>query len=478
MTDTDGAPVAEAYVHARAGERRQIRAQARTDADGRYVLEAPGGHLQFEAVKTGLYVVEAGGLAAPTISKTCPEEGVCGEVDFMLSAAPVVEAWLADEFGDPVSGLYVALSVPTPEGAQDVTQSFGRMRGRAMSDDRGYVRFWGIPPGEYELKLMDRNMGFPGRGSSYSADPKSVIVAPGDRRAEVRMGVRSGGASFTISGVIEGAPEAKEGEHLSVTVRPKLKPGESSFWMTSRPLEEGGRFSVSGLKKGEYVLQLTRYRRGEQFSLPEQELLTEVTLDSDISDLVVEPQPKTGVRLTVDFGEAEPHHLWLQILPIRGAGSIETLNVRGPEGAEQGALLPGEYRLAMYSNDSYLLEDYEFRVEHGQMTPLTVRIGTEFSSLTGTVLLAESETRQSAAHFTVAVKGRRMRSKVQADGQGRFVFEKLPPGNYVVAAWAAPDVDVAGDDVWRDAAGGARELRLEPGFEVEIDLTAQPGGER
>jgi len=474
VLDADGVPVADAYVQARAGERREIRAQTRTDKTGAYRLEAPEGPVQLEAQKTGLYVVEAGGLAAPSITKTCPAEGECGEVDFVLGPAPVIEAWLVDEYGDPVSDATVTLSAPAPDRAQDATQTWGRIRGRAASDDRGYLRFWDVPPGEYELKLMDRNMGYPGRGISYSADPQRVSVAAGDRRAEVRMALRSGGASFTISGVVKGAPEPKEGEYVSISVRPKLKPGESSFWMTSRPLGKDGSFTVPGLKKGEYVLQLTRYTRAQTFNLPEQQLLAEISVESDVSDLEFTPQPKTGVEVTVDFGEAEPHHLWFQLVPIAGAGSVESLSVRGDQKASHGGLTAGEYRLVLFSNDSYLEQDYEFHVERGRMTPLDVRIGTEFASLTGTVQLAEGAERQSAAHFTVAVKGRRRRHKVQADDRGRFVIEKLAPGDYLIAAWAKPDVDVEDDAVWRDAAGEARELRLEPGFEVEIDLTAKP----
>lgn len=477
VLDADGAPVAAAYVQARAGERNQIRAQTQTDETGAYRLEVPEGPVKLEAKKTGWYVTEAGGLATASITKTCPAEGACGKVDFVLSPAPVVEAWLADEYGDPVASVSVSLSAPAPEGRQNPAQVWGRMRGRALSDDRGYLRFWDVPPGEYELKLMERGMG-PVRNSGYAADPQRIFLAPGDRRAEVRMGVRSGGASFAISGVIEGLPEAGEGERFGVSVRPKLKPGETSFWMTSRPLGEDGKFSVPGLKKGEYVLQLTRYKQGPGLVFPAQQLLGTVQVEGDVADLTLTPQPKTGVELTVDFGEEEPHHLWLQILPESGEGSLETLSVRGTGRAEHGGLAPGEYRLILYSNDSYLEEDYRFRVERGQMTPLTVRIGTEFARLAGRVRLAEGAERASAAHFTVAAKGRNLRRKVQADDQGRFVIEKLPPGEYVVAAWVAPDVDVDDDGVWADAAGEVRELRLEPGFEVEIDLTARPEKER
>jgi hypothetical protein len=62
---------------------------------------------------------------------------------------------------------------------------------------------------------------------------------------------------------------------------------------------------------------------------------------------------------------------------------------------------------------------------------------------------------------------------MQADEDGRFVFDKLPPGDYEVAAWPKPDVDVENDDAWSNV-GSVNKVQLEAGFDVEVNLTAAP----
>jgi hypothetical protein len=88
--------------------------------------------------------------------------------------------------------------------------------------------------------------------------------------------------------------------------------------------------------------------------------------------------------------------------------------------------------------------------------------------------VAEGADRAGAAHFTVGVRGSWRRLKMQADEDGRFAFDKLAPGDYEVAAWSKPDVDVENDDIWAEAAGSASKVQIEPGFDVEINLTASP----
>lgn len=470
VTDADGAPVSEAYVHARSGEQRQIRAQARTDEDGRYVLEAPEGPLQFESAKTGLYVVEAGGIASPTVSRTCPEEGACGELDFVLGAASAVDLWLADAYGDPVANIQVILTEPTPDREAGSRAAQWRPRAVVYSDDRGFARWWGVPPGSYEIQVRDRNMGYPARGPGFHADPRALVIAPGEAAVEVRIPLRSAGSVFTVSGFVKDLPEIGEGGGYMVSFRQKAEAGNRSTSRSMQPVRVG-RFTVPGLTSGGYVAQLVRFSRDG--TPPEVRLLGELEVDGDQKDLELTPRPKTGVAATFDFGEGERTNLRLQVIPVDGIGLTDGLQLERPSNtAENTALPPGEYRLRLYSNDSYLAEDYVFRVQPGLMTPLSIRIGREFARLSGTVRLEEGDRRAEAAHFTLGVRGRGLRRKVQADDQGQFVFDRLPPGTYVAAAWAEPDVDVESDAAWREA-DSSRELQLEPGFEVEVDLTVK-----
>jgi hypothetical protein len=73
----------------------------------------------------------------------------------------------------------------------------------------------------------------------------------------------------------------------------------------------------------------------------------------------------------------------------------------------------------------------------------------------------------------VGVRGRNTRS-VQTDNQGGFLFERLIPGDYEIAAWDRPVVDVEDSEVWREAGDRVKKIGVEPGSEVDIDLTIAP----
>jgi hypothetical protein len=185
------------------------------------------------------------------------------------------------------------------------------------------------------------------------------------------------------------------------------------------------------------------------------------------------PQPATGVRLKADFGGIEKSDLFVR---LRRADSrtAETIFLRQPDyESTNEALAAGEYELRLSSQDYYLVAPYRITVRSGQVTPYTITLGNEFASLHGRVRVAGGTARTGASHFTVGVRGAERRRKMQADQDGRFVFDKLPPGDYEVAAWPKPDVDVENDDAWSNA-GSVNKVQLEAGFNVEVNLTAAP----
>jgi hypothetical protein len=468
VVDAAGEPVEGAYVQASAGAPPEVVAQGQTDGNGRYSFDAPTGRLTLSVAASGYYVVSAGGLDSETITQSCPEEGPCGEIHFRVGKPGVVEGWLTDRFGDPVAGVPLFLRpVGSPPPSKPGYAGLD-IRGRAASDDRGYFRIWNLRPGRYQIETFDRILPFPQFRQFFSLPPQEVEIGEQAETVELRISVQSDDEMHTISGVVEGIDAQTDGH---VILNPKSSNRQLPF-ASRYPLREG-RFTIPGLKTGEYVLRVGMWKPGQNG--PDVRLLAELRVDRDLSGLRLAPQPPSGLQLTFNFGESGKSNLYLQLLPVGGSGVAERLDMHGPdyESIHRG-LIPGEYELRLLSDDYYLAEAYRLTVQPGQITAYTIAVGSEFAALRGRVRVAQGEGKTGASHFTVGARGPHGRYKAQADGDGRFVFEKLPPGSYRLAAWMKPDINVEDDGVWSDAAGVVSRIELEPGFDVEIDLTALP----
>ena len=463
----DSSPIPGAQVFAIAGEPRAIVAETTADAQGRYRLEATEDRFELTADALGYFVARAGDVDAETVARVCPASGDCGQTDFTLARAAVFDGWITDKYGNPMQSIEISLT-PSSQPGEPTSRPLvypDRQRNRntrTASDDRGYFRFWGLRPGSYRIASRVRQH-YPGIPDPPALD-QTIEIPAGEESVRMSFQLTEPPPAFTISGELEG-----------------VDPGDKR-WITLEPLAGGerqivyvdsGKFSHPA-PAGEYVARLEQVVNADMAE-HQSDYLATLTIDRDIEGLRLRPQPPTGVRARAVFVDAPPapFRLMLRSKDRPTSQPREIQFAAGETEIERHGFLPGDYTCGIRSQGYYLIERPEVTVVPGQLTEVELRLSNLRSTVRGKARFAAAGGKSEAAHVTVGIRGRNTLS-VQTDNEGGFLFEKLIPGEYEIAAWARPEVDVKSDEVWEEAGERVRRIVVEPGFEVEVDLTIAP----
>jgi len=218
----DRIPAAGARVVAWSGQK--IFASTPVGKDGSYRLNRiPEGAAEFRVALDRFDVAEVNGGESIALRRECPASGSCGEADFLLAEGGVVEVFLTDIRGDPVSGADVLLTERTADEPDSWSVALGRNAGRDQTDDLGRARIWGLAPGRYKVWLRpmyDHGFHLPEQPTTevpvragqqtdvnttvYAAQPHSITA--GLRRpalgAVAGRIVRSGGRPIAGAGIL------------------------------------------------------------------------------------------------------------------------------------------------------------------------------------------------------------------------------------------------------------------------------------
>jgi len=262
-----------------------------TDDEGRYEFEnLPAGRFNLSATKPG-YMTLAYGQRRPFESGRPIELGerqTLETVDFAVPRGGVIVARVADENGEPLANIRVLAQRYRFSGGErrlvQVNQSY------QGTDDRGEVRVYGLPPGEYYVSAQPPPAA---AGVGFTEDGRSFVTTffPGTpstdnaERVTVQVG-KEVNASFAlvaarlarVSGVVrrgDGSPAGRG----SVSISGRT-PGTFGRGATTQP---NGTFTFVDLAPGEYSLQ------GSFGPPPERELgrMTLTVAGADISGVVV-----------------------------------------------------------------------------------------------------------------------------------------------------------------------------------------------
>jgi len=420
------------------------------------------------------------------------------EITIALPRAAVITGRVANERGEPLSGIIVSAIGVLP--AIRIRRPQAGLVPLARTDDHGHFRIFGLPPGDYVLQgILPRVTYVNPNGTTAPAavgeylptySPGTLLLSEA-ARIRVQGGDEVGPVEFAI-----GRREALtvRGTLVDSTGQPaggvmvRVATVKSVLGMTGQAAQfssADGSFAVRNVLPGENVLSAVRWGdSGQEYaSMP-------LTVGADIGGLVLQLRRAVTIRGRVAFEGPPPaafESLKLRAIPVmatpeRGAITVQ-LEADGSFAIDNqfGALLlrttglPG-WHLKSVSYDGRDITDVptEFTSSSPNVEMLLTRNSV---TVTGTVRTAQGAGTDAAVLIfgrgPSQWDGRFTTTRVgQTDGQGRYRLEGLRAGHYLAIALSAEDVNV--DEplpaYFELLAGLATPLEVNDGASITLDL--------
>ncbi|HXW05796.1 MAG TPA: carboxypeptidase-like regulatory domain-containing protein [Vicinamibacterales bacterium] len=342
ITDAEsGLPVPGAVVRLTAFPESMLTT---ADGEGRYV---------FRALRPGQYLVSAenpshratylpGGYVDPLRGSQIAlrEREVRADVDIALRRAGVLEVRVVDDVGEPVARSRVTLR-SAATGARIFVDI------RRGTDDRGVIRLYPLPPGDYTV-CAEPGIGRVFTGSrrraprerllrtcitdAEGADRTATVSGPGTSTVELRM---RRGRTYSISGtVLDATGTPSSDAFVSLEIH---SDGLSSGFSSAG--DGSGRFAYKDVPPGEYGIAA---RSGGSYQRPpvQEGYLALRVVASDLDDLTVHMAPTVEVKGRVTFeGPAEPS-LDPRMSPLMISARLVGDQSRGNGSTQSGHMYP------------------------------------------------------------------------------------------------------------------------------------------
>jgi protocatechuate 3,4-dioxygenase beta subunit len=253
-------------VEIRAGSGTGTQASALTDAEGRYELTGlPAGTYTVGATKANYIRTSWGEQRAEGPGKriTLADGQRLDNINISLRRAGVVTGKIVDEFGDPVTDVFVsAMRYQYVQGSRRLMPS-GR---GGQTNDIGEFRVYGLSPGLYYISATLRNFTMPQTettdrtgyaptfypGTGNVAEAQRVSIAPGQSMTAVNITLLPIQTS-KVSGIVL---DSDNRPLPTATVNAMQRIGFGQFGGNFSPVGSDGRFSVQNLTPGDYTLRV------------------------------------------------------------------------------------------------------------------------------------------------------------------------------------------------------------------------------
>ena len=426
-------------------------------------------------------------------------------VDFHLIRGGVVEGRIVDQDKEPVERVAVRLNAYRSLGGQGRLLPFGQDE----TDDRGQFRIFGVPPGNYYLRVSPRPLFGDPRREIRSFAP---TYYPGALRVEeaasieVTAGEEVGGFNITV---IEAFSYSVSGRVLT----PQGKPAHLVWIMSMKESGKGlrgglgpntntdlqGEFKVSGLLPGRHRLY-ARAGGGEDAQMAS---VSVDVVDQDLSGLtlVLAKGGEITGRIVVE-GEASAvdwRRISLDMLPSKD--NLNRMSFGGtraqvkedftfkianhPEGPYHLIVMlpPGNHYVASIRAEGQEITDRPIEVKsNDRLEGVEVHVSSQGAQLSGVVEQAEG--RKVAEGATILVFSAdphhrefpsRFTRTTQTDQSGQFSLEGLVPGKYLVCALADHEAGREMDsDYLKSLERDSERIDLSSGQTLEKSLVALP----
>jgi len=459
VTDADsGAPIAGARI-AIAGPGMTSASDALvTDGDGRFRRDglAPG---RYELSAAARGYVTASGRWRESLTLDAEEMDV--ETSFRLHRGAVLAGFISDDEGEPIANLAVEL-IPAPKPGLRVMRL--KAMQTAVTDDRGYYRFWGLRTGRYLVaarpSVADLASGraenapaatfYPGALAPSQAEPIAVPAAA--ELDSINFRARSGRLSRLVIRVVDASGEAPPDVSVSITEAGSGRIGAFGGFSTGAR----GSFVSPQMPPGDYVILAVAGRSGPTVSYAAQpvaiagdgaELSVILTtgLPARLSGQVVvakgaSPQPPG--RLTVSGEAADGEELRFMPAPdaadpfagtVRGDGRFSTAVLPGRRIIRASGLPPG-WAVLSITRDGRNLVDREVAFLSGDAVNVRIVISDRLGTVTGTVATSGATAVIWSTDRTRWTVGTRAILQATTDQNGRFRIVAVRPGEYFAAA--------------------------------------------
>lgn len=418
-----------------------------TDEEGKFILRnVPAGSRGVLATLPGFAKPNAIRSYLPygegTFVTVSSGEQVKG-IHLRLAPTYAISGRLLDENDQPASSMrvYLGQKAFNSDGSPGV---FTPQVQSVLSDDKGNYRLYGVPAGEYFVQAQATSSEgvtsyYPGVPFADAAVPVVVSTSElGGIDFKLGGGTTYGGTTYTVSLKIAGLQELPPDFRLSLRPKGKLDRFGPSVTLLAK---EDARYTIPNVPPGSYTLTI--------LSNPREVQTVDVDVDRNIDLGTVAFRPRTTIEGHVIFAAGAPTAMTVIL-----QAEYPSILASGAAGQDDGSFaiprLPANtYKVsASFLGDRYLASArYNGRdvlgpglsVDSTSEGKLELVIDGPHGSANGTVRNATNEPVSDA--FVVLVPAPDLRKNADfyataySDQQGRFVIERIRPGEYTLFAW-------------------------------------------
>jgi len=445
-----------------------------TDAEGQFnVANLRAGTYYVWPFIPAFVIAEAGG-SFPQGKTVVVEDGETADgIDFTLSRGAVITGRVSDSAGRPIVDERIRVN-PVDQNLERLVSSIYPNINDLRTDDRGIYRIFGLPAGKYKVSIGDEFAAFTStRGRRFfprtfhpdvtdEAKAAFVEVKEGDEAANVDITVARSMNGFSASGRFIDGESGQPVPNINFGLTIIVGGSPAGFMSGNGTSTSDGGFRIDNLPPGRYAVSIlpgsdsTYYGASQPFDIS----------DSDVSDLETKIHRGATISGNVVIEGAPDKSVYARLAQTRletvtftEGNSIAMMSYTNinPDGSFQiGPLQAGtaSIRLSSGSRDSPA-EFATLSVDINgadKSSGIKITAGENISGVrlvvgygTGTIrgsVRTEGGSLPPDTYLRVAISrpGNPFAIRyAQVDARGRFVFEKLPAGNYEVAVTAYLD---------------------------------------